>query len=106
MAGEEHDGEARLGKELGEDAVFCVEPAAAVAGYAGVGAQEVFEGDAAEGDDDFGPDKAEFLVKPVKGAEAAFFDGGGAVAFGAAFYDVGGRRVIGRGVESPVDTEV
>ena len=84
----------------GGDAVFCVEPAAAVAGDAGVGAHEVFEGDAAEGDDDFGPDKAEFLVKPVEGAEAAFFDGGGAVAFGAAFNDVDGMLVICRRVES------
>ncbi len=38
----------------GGDAVFCVEPAAAAFCDAGFGAEEVFEGDAAEGDDDFG----------------------------------------------------
>ncbi len=79
----------------GGDAVFCVEPAAAIFGDAGVGAEEVFEGD-----DDFGVDVAEFFVEPVEAADAAFFDGGGAVAFGAAFYDVGGMLVICRRVQT------
>ena len=87
----------------GGDAVFCVEPAAAVFGDSCVGAEEVFEGDAAEGDNDFGVDEAEFLVEPVEGADAAFFDGGGAVAFGAAFDYVGGMSVICRRGECPVD---
>ena len=80
----------------GGDAVFCVEPAAAIFGDAGVGAEEVFEGDAAEGDDDFGFDEAKFFVEPIEGADAAFIDGGGAVAFGAAFYYDGRRLVICR----------
>jgi len=83
----------------GGDAVFCVEPAAAVFGDAGFGAQEIFEGDAAEGDDDYGFDEAEFLVEPVEGADAAFIDGGGAVALWAAFDDVGGIQSSAAGLK-------
>lgn len=57
----------------GVKALVCPEPLASFLGDAGLGTFEVFEGYAAQGNDDFGRNKAQLLVKDAMGAESGFF---------------------------------
>ena len=78
----------------GGDVVAGAEPFAAIRCDAGFCMVQIFQGDAAEGDNDFGLYQRDFGVQPAGGAKLAFLDRRRAVAGRPAFYDIAGVDAV------------
>ena len=85
----------------GVKALVCSEPLTSLPRDAGFGPLEVFEGYAAQGDDDFGCNKAQLFVKDTMGTEGSFFRRRCPVVPGPALDDVGCKDMVPRNLDGP-----